>query len=155
VLVDQDDALYGELGVALHPSIGIADERHRLAAYQPYRRINLLDAVRARIQVVLGELTPAQLAAILDPPAQSVAVNRALARVNLARALLAAGDVDGAIQSARAAVALEPAVAENPAVLAEMLARGGSCAESGREAGEARKLDPATAAPPACQARSR
>jgi hypothetical protein len=153
VLVDEKDAFYGEVGVVLHPSIGIADAQGKLVAYQPFRKINLEDALRARIQLVLGEITEAQLAAILDPKPTPVAVNRAQARVNLARKLLGMGAVDAAIQSARAAVALEPAVAENHAVLAETLARGGKCDEAAREAAEAKKIDAAAPAPPACTAR--
>jgi tetratricopeptide (TPR) repeat protein len=152
VLVDEKDALYGELGVVLHPSVGVADAQHRLAQYQPFRKINLLDDLRARIQVVLGELTEAQLAAVLDPPASPVKVNRAHARVNLARKLLQAGAVDAAVQSARAAVALEPTHAENHAMLAETLARSGKCDEAAREAAEARKLDPTSRPPSACTA---
>jgi tetratricopeptide (TPR) repeat protein len=153
VLVDEKDALYGELGVVLYPTIGIIDGHSRLAAYQPYRRLNLLDATRGRIQVVLGELTEAQLAAVLDPPASEVKVNRALARANLARKLLQADAVELAVQSARAAVAMEPGHAENHAVLAEALARGGNCDEAAREAAQARKLDPAAPSPPACTAK--
>ncbi len=153
VLLDEKDALYGEIGVVLHPSIGIADAQHRLAQYQPFRKLNLLDATRGRIQVVLGEMTEAQLAAVLDPPQNPVKVNRALARLNLARKLLQAGAVEAALQSARAAVAMEPEHAANHAVLAEALARGGSCDEAAREAAEARKLDAAAPAPPACTAK--
>jgi tetratricopeptide (TPR) repeat protein len=153
VLVDDKDALYGELGVVLHPSIGIADAQHRLAQYQPFRKLNLLDATRGRIQVVLGEMTEAQLALVLDPPANPIKVNRALARLNLARKLLQAGAVEMALQSARTAVGMEPAHAENHAVLAEALARGGSCDEAAREAAEARRLDPAAPAAPACTAK--
>jgi predicted Zn-dependent protease len=153
VLVDEKDALYGELGVVLHPSIGIADAQHKLVAYQPFRKLNLLDAMRGRIQLVLGEITDAQLAAILDPPPTPTAVNRAGARVKLARTLLKAGAVDAAIQSARAAVALEPAAADGHAVLAETLAAGGKCDEAARESAEARKLDAAAPPAPPCTAR--
>jgi hypothetical protein len=153
VLVDEKDALYGELGVVLHPAIGIANQQHRLAGYQPFRKLNLLDATRARIQLVLGEITEAQLAAVLDPPAAPVAVNRAHARVKLARTLLGAGAVDAAIQSARAAVALEPGAADTHAVLAEALARAGQCDEAAREAAEARRIDAAAPPPGPCTAR--
>jgi len=153
VLLDVQDAFYGEMGVSLHPSVGIADAKHRLAGYQPFRKLNFLDATRGRIQLVLGEITEAQLASVLDPPAAPVAVNRAHARVKLARTLLRAGAVDAAIQSARAAVALEPATADTHAVLAEALARGGQCEEAAREAALARRIDPAAGAPPACTAR--
>lgn len=140
VLLDEGDALYGELGVTLHPSIGIADERQRLVAYQPFRKVNLLDATRGRIQRALGEITEAQLAALLDPPAAPVAVNRAHARVRLARTLLAVGSVGPAVDSARAAVTLDPALAEAHAVLADALSRAGKCPEAEHEAAEARRL---------------
>ncbi len=143
ILVDERDALYGEVGVSLHPSIGIVDDRHRLVGYQPFRKVNLLDATRGRIQVALGEITEAQLAAILDPPAAPVAVNRAHARVNLARKLLVAGAVDAAVESARAAVKLDPEYPQAHAALAEALARTGKCEEAEREAAVARRLAPA------------
>lgn len=148
VLLDEGDALCGELGVSLHPSVGIADERGRLVAYQPFRKLNLLDLLRGRIQLALGEISEAQLAAIVDPPPAPVAVNRAHARVNLARKLLAAGAVAAAVDSARAGVALDPRLAEAHAVLAEALARAGHCDEAEREGAEARRLG-ATSAPPA------
>jgi len=150
VLLDEADALYGELGVVLHPSIGIVDARGRLAGYQPFRKVNFLDATRARIQRVLGEITEAQLSAILDPPAAPAAVNRAHARVKLARTLLSVGSVDAAIESARAGVTLDPTLAEAHAVLADALARTGRCDEAEREALEARRLDRAIALAPAC-----
>ncbi len=150
VLLDEGDALYGELGVSLHPSVGIADERQRLAGYQPFRKLNFLDATRGRIQLVLGEIDEARLAVILDPPAAPVAVNRAHARVKLARKLLSAGAVEAAVESARAGVALDPQLAEAHAVLAEALARAGKCDEAEREAGAARRLDGALAAAPPC-----
>ncbi len=155
ILVDEGDALYGELGVSLHPSIGIADERGRLLGYQPFRKVNLLDATRGRIQVALGELTEAQLAAILDPPITPVAVNRAHARVNLTRKLLAAGAIDAAVQSARAAVALDPEYADARAALAESLARAGKCDEAEKEAAAARRLAPGQPVPAAATACAR
>lgn len=146
VLVDEEDALYGELGVYLHPSVGIADAQHRLAGYQPFRKINMLDAMRARIQLALGEIDEKQLAAVLDPPPTPVAVNRAHARLNLARRLLSVGSVAAAVDSARAGVAMDPNLGEAHAVLAEALARSGKCAEAERESAEARRLG---ATPPA------
>lgn len=144
VLVDVGDALYGELGVALHPVIGVTDERGRLSGYQPFRKINLLDATRGRIQVALQEISEAQLAAILDPPAAPTASGgRAHARLKLARVLLGAGQVDQAIASARAAIAIEPGLAEAHGVLADALARAGQCDESGKERAEAQRLAPA------------
>lgn len=150
VLVDAGDVFYGELGVSLHPSAGIADAHHRLVAYQPFRRLNFLDAMRGRVQLALGEIDEARLAVILDPPAAPTKVNRAGARLNLARKLLAAGVVDAAIESARAAVAMDPSLAEAHALLAEALARGGKCPEADHEAEEAHRLEPAVKVAAAC-----
>ncbi len=143
VLIDEGDELYGELGVVLHPSVGIADDRHRLSGFQPFRKINFPDAVRGRIQLALGEIDEARLAAILDPPAAPVASGgRAHARVKLARMLLQAGQIEQAIASAKAGIEIEPGLAEAHAVLAEALARAKRCEEAEREAEAAKKLAP-------------
>jgi tetratricopeptide (TPR) repeat protein len=148
VLVDRGDALYGELGVAMYPSAGIVGRDGRLSSFQPFRKVNYLDAMRGRVQVALGELDEAALASILDPgvPAQRGG-GRAHARVTLAKALLAAGEVEKAIESARAAVALDPNLADAHRVLSEALARGGKCEEAQREVTAARKLAPEATSP--------
>ncbi len=142
VLVDEADTFYGELGVYLHPSVGIADAQHRLAGYQPFRKIDLRDLIRGRIQLVLGEITEAQLAQIIEPPAAPVGVNRAHARVNLARMLLKFGKVDDAIASLRAALVIDPDSSEAHEALAEALARKGSCDEAETEQKAAIRLAP-------------
>jgi len=154
VLVDAGDALYGELGVALHPAAGIASKDHRLSGYQPFRKVNFLDALRGRIQVALGELDEAALARILDPgPQAAPSGGRARARLRLARTLLAAGMVDQAIENARAGAALEADLADGHLALAEALARAGRCEESAQEVVTARRLAPGVPAPaPACKA---
>jgi tetratricopeptide (TPR) repeat protein len=148
VLVDPGDALYGELGVAMYPSAGIVGRDGRLAAFQPFRKVNYLDAMRGRVQVALGELDEAGLAAILDPgvPVQTGG-GRAHARLKLARALLGAGMVEKAIESARAAVALDPSLADGHQLLSEALAKAGRCEEAEREAALARRLAPAAVSP--------
>jgi hypothetical protein len=144
VLIDRGDALYGELGVAMYPSAGIVGRDGRLSSFQPFRKINYLDAMRGRVQVALGELDEKALAAILDPGAAPppTGSGRAHARLKLARTLLAAGLVDPALESARAAVALDPALGEGHQVLSDALARAGRCEEAGQEAALARKLSP-------------
>ncbi len=150
VLIDEGDALYGELGVYLHPSIGIADSRYALVEYQPFRKINLRDLVRARIQVVLGDITEAQLAEVINPPAAPIAMTagRAHARVKLARVLLSVGKVDEAIECLRAGLKLDPDSAPAHAALAEALARKGSCSEAESELKAALRLAPSGEAPP-------
>lgn len=156
ILVDRGDALYGELGVALHPVVGIADARGRLVAYQHFLEINMQDAVLGRIQFALGEITEAQLAERIAPPAAAIELgNRAGAksRFLLARALLARGSVEKALENARAAVALDPSFAPAQAILARALSAAGQCAEAERALAEALRLDPAD--PTAAEAQGR
>src|SRR5512133_4039837 len=40
VLVDAGDALYGKLGIRMHPVIGIVDKKGKLSAFEPFRQIN-------------------------------------------------------------------------------------------------------------------
>jgi hypothetical protein len=143
VLVDEADALYGDLGVAMHPSAGIFGKDRKLVGFQPFRQINYLDAMRGRVRFALGEIDEAALATILDPPPTpllSTGGGRAKARLKLARTLLASGMVDGAIENARAGIALEPELADAHVALAEALAKGGKCDESAREIAAARRL---------------
>ncbi len=150
VLIDVGDALYGELGVALHPVVGITGADHRLSGYQHFLKINMLDAVRGRVLVALGEIPPSALAAILNPPAaanvdpSSAAAHR---RLKLARMLLDHGHADKAAESAQAAVRESPDWAAAHALLAEALSAAGRCTESAAALAAARKLDPGAPAP--------
>lgn len=144
VLVDEGDALYGELGVIMHPSVGIAGEDHRLAATQHFLKINLRDALRARILRVLGEISETDLAAVLDPPPPPASeTNPARRRLALARMLLARGHAARAAESARLATEADPGLAEAQAVLGQALAALGRCAEAEAAFAAARRLDPA------------
>ncbi|HET9599492.1 MAG TPA: hypothetical protein VFP65_28210 [Anaeromyxobacteraceae bacterium] len=121
VLVDVGDALYGELGVSLHPSSGVADAKHRLSAYQHFLKVNQLDVLRGRILVALGELSAEGMARIVAPPPSHTGTTRdvAMRRVNLGRALLVRGHADQAAENARRALELSPGLPEAKALLAD------------------------------------
>jgi tetratricopeptide (TPR) repeat protein len=145
ILIDAGDALYGELGVALHPVVGIADERGKLLAYQHFLKINMLDVLRGRIQVALGEIGEAEMAKLVEPPAAAINLgNRSSAksRFLLARALLSRGSVEKAIENARAGVTIDPTFAPVHGILAKALAASGQCAEAEKEVVVALGLDP-------------
>jgi peroxiredoxin len=155
VLIDTDDALYGALGVALHPVVGLAAPDGRLLGYQHFLKVNMLDVLRARIQHALGEIGPADLARAIDPPAAGTGSPAATARRRaiLSRMLLERGHADKAAESARAAIEVAPQVAEGHTALAAALAAQGRCRES-REAQEAaRRLDASAPAAPGCKGR--
>jgi hypothetical protein len=121
VLVDVGDALYGELGVSLHPSSGLADARHRLSAYQHFLKVNQLDVLRGRILVALGELSAEGMARIVSPPPSHTGTTRdvAMRRVNLGRALLVRGRADAAAENARRALEIAPGLPEAQALLGD------------------------------------
>jgi hypothetical protein len=141
VLLDRGDALYGKLGVRLHPIVGVADDQHHLAAYEPFRKVNMEARVVAQVRLLLGEIGKSELAAVLDPPAAPVdepEETRAALQARFARKLLEAGQVDQALALARQAVERAPKAAEPHAVLAEVLNKRGDCTGAAREAQLAR-----------------
>jgi len=93
VLLDEGDALYGELGVTHYPAVGIASADGRLSGYQPWMSVHHLDSLRARIRHALGEIDEVELTAALDPDPSGGNGGRAeaKARREFARLLLASG----------------------------------------------------------------
>jgi len=144
VLIDQEDALYGRLGVRLHPVVGIADRAGRLVAYEHFRQINFKEIVLARLRVQLGELQESAMAAVLEPPKATSGSPEAEARrfVNLAKALWKRKN------AAQATSALDKSLAAAPSAAAwalkgEILAAGGDCQAALRAFEAALKIDPA------------
>jgi len=93
VLLDEGDALYGELGVTHYPAVGIASADRRLSGYQPWMSVHHLDSIRARIRYALGEIDEVALTAALDPDPSGGSGGRAeaKARLDFAKLLLASG----------------------------------------------------------------
>jgi hypothetical protein len=146
VLIDSGDQLYGKLGVALTPVIGIADKDHRLAAYQPFRKVNYAELIRARIRRLLGEITEAELQAVLNPEAVVEGSDPELARrrLKLAEKLFQSGSFEKAEQSARRSLEKDPTAAAH-VLLGKILAAQGKRTEALEEFEAALKVDPANA----------
>jgi hypothetical protein len=136
VLLDRGDVLYGKLGVRLHPVVGITDEKHQLAAYEHFRKVNLEARVLANIRLLLGEIGRSELAQVLDPPAAPVDESDAMKaglQARFARKLLETGQLDQALALARSAAERAPEAPEPHAVLAAVLSAKGDCAGAARE----------------------
>jgi len=146
VLIDQGDALYGRLGVRLHPVVGIADGALRLVAYEHFRQINFREIVLARLRVALGDLKEADMARVLEPEKATTGGPEAEARrhLNLARALWKRKNGPKALESARKSVEAAPSAAAW-ALQAEILAAGGDCKAAQAAFQAALKIDPAEA----------
>ncbi len=146
VLVDEADALYGRMGVRLHPVVGIADERGRLVAYQPFEKINQAEVLRARIRRVLGEIGDAELARALEPARAAMPgeERRQVARrdLNLGRMFLDRRAWQKALDAARKAQERDPSFAGARTLAGQALAGMGRCAEAVAEFDAALALDP-------------
>lgn len=132
VLVDESDALYGSLGMALHPVLVIVDRDRKLAAFEPYRSVNFCEIATAHIRHVLREISDDALRAALEPPqaTQGGVVQAARRLAGLAEKLLGDGKLDKALDYARQSVEKDAASASTHALLGDILAARGNCAEA-------------------------
>jgi tetratricopeptide (TPR) repeat protein len=148
VLVDEGDALYGKLGIRLHPVIGIVDRKSKLTAFEPFRAINYCDRVRVRVKQLLGEATEADVAAV-DAPAASPLPHSpegvARRHVNFARRLFEIGQADQALAELQKSLTVKPSAAAY-ALRGKILATRGKCPDALRDVEEALKLEPTNAA---------
>ncbi len=147
VLVDIGDALYGRLGVALQPVVGIADGNRRLVAYQPFAKINYAEVIRARVRHLLKKIDDRELAQALHPPAATQGGNTAAAqrRLALAEKLLQSKNYDKALESVKASIEKDPTLAAAHALQGDILAAKGNCLEALQAFDQALRLDPADA----------
>jgi tetratricopeptide (TPR) repeat protein len=156
VLIDEGDALYGALGVRLHPSVLIADRDGKLVAFEALRSCPV---VRVRVQHALGELGAAEAERAVNPAkaAMPSSVEGAVANrhVKLGREYARAGKWGAAEAQAREAIAKDPGHAPAHAFLGEVLAAKGDCDAARQAYDEALRLDPANDAAAAWKAACR
>lgn len=147
VMVDRGNAFYGLLGVRLHPVVGIADSAGRLAAYEHFRKLNMEDRMRARLRRLLGEITDAQVEAVLEPPRAEESGPALVARryLNLTRMLLKVKNPAKAEEMARKSLESDPELAAAHGALGAALAGQGKCPQALPEVALALKVDPADA----------
>lgn len=147
VLVDAGDALYAALGVALHPTVAVVAKDRTLQQFQPFTKLNFCEAVMARIRRVLGEVSEAQLAALLDPSAEMPTGDVSAARrdLKLAEMLLKSGNLDKALEAAHKGAQKDPKSAAAQALVGKVLAAKGDCAGAVAAFNAALKLEPGNA----------
>ncbi len=147
VLIDQGDALYGKLGVRLHPVVGVADDKFKLLAYEPFHKINYCDRIRAKIQYALHEIDAAAVARSENPERADMPgdIKGALAKrhLKMGEGYFRTQQYDKAVTSAEKAIESEPGLAAAHALLGDAYAALGRCDEAGRAWDEAVKADPA------------
>lgn len=144
VVVDPDDALYGALGIRLHPMVALADGKLKLQAIEMYRQIDYCEIIKGRIRLMLGEIDQAAFELILNPPKGTMPGDdpRDVARrdVNLGRMLLKRRNYEKAAQSANKALERAP-IAAAFALLGDVAAAQGDCKKAMKQYEQALKLD--------------
>lgn len=132
VLVDDGDALYGSLGLDLHPVVVIVGRDQKLAAFEPFRALDYCPVIGARIRHVLHEISDAQLGLVLDPPKATQGGSEQVARRYraFAEAQFKNKDYDKALDSVRKSLAKDPLLAPAHALLGQILSAQGNCAEA-------------------------
>lgn len=144
VLIDEDDALLGRLGVSLHPVAGIANEDFELVAYQQYNNLRFTPLIKAQVQHLLGDLSDEELEKILNPLRSSVSEEGDVARRNLrfAEKLLQRGSHESALKRAQKVVDLQPSMPEGHALVGAILSAMGDCPAALAAFDKALAIDP-------------
>jgi tetratricopeptide (TPR) repeat protein len=149
VVVDQDDRLYGKLGLRLHPVVGIADGKFKLLAYEPFMKVNYCDRIRARIKVALQEMSAEDMARVEAPEkatmpgeVEGAALKR---RLHLGEMLLKSKQYDKAASEAAAVLAKDPKYVPALVLLGEARAGQGNCAEATTSFDAALAIEPGNA----------
>jgi hypothetical protein len=148
VLIDTGDELYGRLGVALSPNIGITDKQHKLLADLPFAKVNYTTVIRGHIRHLLMEISDAELQSILNPPAaiQGGDAEVARRRLKYAEKLFQSRQDEEALKNVQKALEKDPKLAAAYALQGQILSAHGRRDEALKAFDEALKLDPSNEA---------
>ena len=148
VLVDVGDELYGKLGVALTPVAGFADQEHKLAAYQPYMKVNYENIIRAQVKHLLNEISDAELEQVLKPPEATQGGEAEVARryLKLAERQLAMKNFEKALDNVNKSLEKDFNAPAAHLLLGRIYAAQEKTPEALKALEQALKLDPTNAA---------
>ena len=149
VLVDNGDALYGSLGLDLHPVVVIVGRDQKLAAYEPFRALDYCAIISARIRHMLREISDSELAAVLDPPKATQGGNEQVARRYraFAEAQFRDKSYDKALESVAKSLDKDPLLASAYALRGQILLAQGKCVEAALAFKQALALDATSTSP--------
>ncbi len=144
VLIDARDAVYGSLGVILHPVVCLVDKEGKLAAFEHFTKVNFIEVVRARIRRLLNEITDQDLEKVLKPAKATQGGDEEVGRrrLKLAEKLLQAGHPDQALESVKKSLEMSPKLAAAHTLQGRILAAQGKRAEAIQAFTKALELDP-------------
>ncbi len=143
VLLDPGDTLYGKFAVKLQPTIFVVDRRGTVASVEPFREINYLDRVAARLRFTLGEIDEKELAAAEDPGRSDTHsdVGMARSRAQFGQKLMDMGQLDMALAEVQKSLAAAP-TGLGYVLQGKILARQGKCGDASKSFDVALQLEP-------------
>ncbi|BDG03924.1 hypothetical protein [Anaeromyxobacter oryzae] len=144
--VDRGDAVYGALGLRMHPVVVVLGRGRTVAGVEPFHAVDACDLVTVRIRRALGEATDADVAHAAAPersalPGDGDQTLVARRNLHLGEKLLAARSYAKAHDQARRALAVAP-IADAWALEGEIFAAEGKCPDARRAFEAALALDP-------------
>ncbi len=144
VLIDAGNALYGKLGVALCPVLGIADQDHKLVAYEYFTKVNFAEIVRARLRYLLKEISVQELERALNPSGASptAEAEKARRRFKLAEKLFQAKSYQKALENVNKSLEEDRTSAAAYVLKGQILVALGDKAAARGAFAEALKRDP-------------
>jgi len=127
--------------------LGIADQDHKLVAYEYFTKVNFTEVVRARIRFLLKEINGQELERVLNPPAATPSVDADVARrrLKLGERLFQTKSYDKALENVNKSIEKDATVADAYALKGQIFAVQGNKDAARGAFAEALKLDPANA----------
>ena len=143
VLIDQGDALFGQLGVIMRPSVGITDTNRTLVAYEHFTQVNYVTVIQGQVRHALKEISNDELTQVLHPPAGNIDEADSVAHryFRLAGRQFAATNYDQALANLQKSLNQKPTAAAW-ALRGEILTAHGKTNEAAAAFATALKLDP-------------
>lgn len=113
VYLDSDQQAYGALGIYIMPSVLLLDKEGRAVAGMGYSK-DMTATLKGEIEILLGEKTRDQVEAELHPVMKdkSPEEKEAIRRLGMGHAMTAKGQLEAAEREYRAAIAVNPRLAE-------------------------------------------
>jgi tetratricopeptide (TPR) repeat protein len=147
VLFDQGDALYGHLGLSMHPVVAVIGRDHKLAAFEAYQTVGFCAVLRSRIHLMLGEISATQMQLALAPErATEVSEVQIAGRYRaMASMFFKSKNYDKALENVSKSLTLDPKLASAHALRGQILAAQGRCEDAAVAIKEALALDPGQA----------
>jgi hypothetical protein len=143
VLVDQDEALYGALGLVMHPVVAMIGRDKKMLAFEPYRSVDFCAVVSARLRNAMHEMSDTEMSNTMDPPKVIQGGDEQVARRYraMAESMFKNKNYDKALDYVSKSLEKYPGLAQAHALRGQILSAQGKCALALPAFAQALKLD--------------